>query len=113
MAASAAIRAAAARQQVAVDDGAYESLRAILDEAYAQAASGKGKERHANEKPFDDQPIHLIGGMVGVGFNAGQVMKKTQEAVGMHNRGESDRAVHEMLGAIVYAASAINLIRNA
>ena len=101
-----------AAPQEPVDDG-YSSLRQILDRAYDQAAVGKGNERHANGKPFDAQPIHAIGEMVGVGFNAGQAMKKAQEAVSMHGRGEGDKAVHELLGAIVYLASAINLISNA
>jgi len=105
------MRKAAAQQPA--EDNDYASLRSILDEAYTQASAGKGKERHANDRPFDEQPIHAIGQMVGVGFNAGQMMKKAQEAVSMHGRGESEKAVHELLGAIVYAASAINLIRNA
>jgi hypothetical protein len=97
--------------QQPAEDNDYASLRSILDEAYAQASAGKGKERHANDRPFDEQPIHMIGEMVGIGFNAGQAMKKAQEAVGMHARGETDKAVHEMLGVIVYAAATINLMR--
>lgn len=89
------------------DDPAYSVLRSILDEAYQQAASGKGKERHANGKPWSDQPIAKIGRMVGIGFNLGQVMKKAQEA----SRMDDDAACRELLGAIVYAASAIMLIR--
>jgi len=98
---------------VQTEDDGYKSLRSILDEAYNQAAHGKGKERHAKDRPFDDQPIHSIGSMVGIGFNAGQAMKKAQEAVSMHGRGEDEAAVHELLGAIVYIASTINLIRQA
>lgn len=89
------------------DDPAYSVLRGILDEAYQQAASGKGKERHANGKPWNEQPIAKIGRMVGIGFNLGQVMKKAQEA----SRMDDDAACRELLGAIVYAASAIMLIR--
>ena len=85
----------------------YATLRDILNEAYDQAAIGKGVERHANGRPWSAQPIAEIGRMVGVGFNLGQAMKKLQEA----SRMEGETAVHELLGAIVYAASAIMLIR--
>lgn len=85
----------------------YQALRDVLDEAYEQAANGKGKERHANEKHWLMQPIFEIGRMVGVGFNAGQAIKKLQES----SRMEPDAAIRELLGAIVYAASAIQLIR--
>lgn len=88
----------------------YSKLRDILDRAYEQAASGKGKERHANGKPFDKQPIAEIGRMVGTGYNLGQAMKKAQEAQGMASRGDKDKAAHELLGAINYIASAIMLI---
>lgn len=88
----------------------YSKLRDILDRAYEQAASGKGKERHANGKPFDKQPISEIGRMVGTGYNLGQAMKKAQEAQGMANRNDKDKAAHELLGAINYIASAIMLI---
>ena len=39
----------------------YDILRSILNEAYDQAATGKGRERHANGKPWDEQPIAEIG----------------------------------------------------
>lgn len=94
-------------ETIAIDCGGYENLRSILDEAYEQAASGKGKERHANGKPWEEQPIAEIGRMVGVGFNTGQAIKKLQESTRM----EPEAACRELLGAIVYAASAIMLIR--
>lgn len=89
----------------------YRKLRTVLDKAYEQAAYGKGKERHANGKPFDRQPIAEIGRMVGIGYNAGQAMKKTQEAVGMANRSETDAAIRELYGVIVYAASCVMLLQ--
>ena len=84
---------------------AYSVLRAILEDAYAQAASGKGAERHANGRPWTEQPINTITEAVGVGFPAGQAMKKLGEAMGMLRRGEADAARREILGAIVYAAA--------
>lgn len=89
----------------------YEDLRAILDEAYAQSAEGKGRERHANSRPWDQQPILQITRAVGLGFPTGQAIKKIEEAVGMVNRGQSDAAARELLGAIVYAAAAIRYVR--
>lgn len=90
---------------------AYGALRDVLDEAFLQAAEGKGKERHANGRPFHRQPIMEVSRIVGPGFAAGQVMKKTGEAVGMVSRGERAAAERELLGAIVYAAAAVLLIR--
>lgn len=85
---------------------AYVKLRSVLDKAYEQSAHGKGKERHANDKPFDRQPILEIGRMVGPGFALGQVMKKAQEASGMAGRSSFEAAQAELLGVIVYAAAA-------
>lgn len=83
------------------DDG-YDNLRRVLSLAVDQAATGKGKERHANGKPFDRQPLLEIGRMVGLGYPLGQAMKKSQEAM----RLPPDRAKAELLGAINYLAAA-------
>lgn len=93
-----------------MDNPHYEALAAALQAAYAQSAEGKGKDRHANGRPFDEQPIMEIGRMVGPGYQTGQAMKKAQEAMGMVSRGERERARAELLGAIVYLAAAWNLI---
>lgn len=90
----------------------YEPLASVLHDAHDNSARGKGNARHQRgDTPFIRQPIMEIGRMVGPGFNAGQAMKKAQEAIGMIARGESSRAEQELLGAIVYCASAILLIR--
>lgn len=86
----------------------YEPLHDILLEALNQASHGKGKERHANGKPFLRQPIMEIGRMVGPGYNLGQAMKKCQEASRLP---ETERKVAELLGAINYIASAVILLR--
>lgn len=88
----------------------YAPLRAILDAAFDQAANGKGRERHATNNAWADQPIGTIGRMVGPGFNAGQAIKKLTEALGMLERGEREAAIREVHGAIVYAASVVMLI---
>lgn len=85
----------------------YESLRSVLHRAYDQAARTKGAERHANNLPFHEQPMQAIAAKRGVGFLFGQADKKTEEAQGMYGRGETDKALHEMLGAINYIAGAI------
>lgn len=91
----------------------YMTLAVALTAAYNQAAEGKGKDRHANGKPFDKQPIMEIARMVGPGYQIGQAMKKGQEAMGMISRGEHDRARAELLGAVNYMAAAWLLIGEA
>jgi hypothetical protein len=89
----------------------YASLQSILAEAYQQASQGKGRERHQRgDTPFLEQPIMTIGRVVGHGFQLGQVMKKTDEAAGMLDRGERQAARRELLGAIVYLAAAVLMI---
>lgn len=101
-----------------VDDGTeyqtmatmYQPLKDVLKSAFAQAAAGKGKDRHANGKSFLEQPIMEIGRMVGMGYQTGQAMKKAQEAGGMVQRGQYEAARAELLGAINYLAAAHILI---
>ena len=54
---------------------AYDSLEVVLKAAYNQAASGKGKERHAgNGLPFTNQPMQTISKLLntsdGLAFQA-------------------------------------------
>lgn len=81
----------------------YESLADVLQRAFDQAANGKGKERHANDKPFDQQPMQRLCEAYGVGFALGQASKKAEESQGM----TQGAAVRELLGAIVYLAGAV------
>lgn len=63
-------------------DPNYTSLRSVLDEAYAQAATGKGKERHAGGQPFEDQPMQVISDMLGSNDGmAYQAIKKIREGL--------------------------------
>jgi hypothetical protein len=88
---------------------AYASLSAILNRALEQAAAGKGKDRHATvrgvARTFNEQPIMSIGRMAGPGYAIGQAMKKAHEAMEL----PADRAVTELLGAVVYLAAAVML----
>ena len=88
----------------------YEVLYAILQEAYAQSAHGKGKVRHDDGHAWGDQPINRIAAEEGVGFPAGQAKKKIGEAGGMIRRGEFAAARAEYLGAIIYAAACVHWI---
>lgn len=92
-------------------DVSYDGLSTILRDAHAQASVGKGRERHANGRPFDRQPIMELGRMFGPGFAAGQAAKKAQEAMGMLHRQNNDAAVAELLGAINYLAACVMLVR--
>lgn len=89
----------------------YTTLRAILDAAFNHAATGKGKERHARDLPFDEQPMLETTRLVGPGFPLGQAIKKAGEAAGMIGRGELDAAEAECLGAINYLAGAVAWMR--
>ena len=81
----------------------YASLSNVLRRAYDQAASGKGHERHAQELPFNKQPMQQIQDLVGEGFALGQAIKKMQES----QRLPQDAAIRELLGAINYIAGVI------
>ena len=82
----------------------YEQLADVLARAYDQAARGKGRERHANDRPFHLQPMQDLIRLHGVGFATGQASKKASEALGLPT---VERQVAELLGAIVYLAGAV------
>ena len=88
----------------------YDALWNQLNAAAAQASHGKGAERHANGRPWVEQPIIHNARVFGLGSPLGQVSKKTEEAYNMHLRGEHDAARRELLGAIVYLAAACHVL---
>lgn len=88
----------------------YEPLVDVLRRAHDQAAYGKGKERHANGRPFVNQPMQDLIRLHGVGFATGQASKKSGEALGLPTK---ERQVAEILGAIVYLAGAVIAIESA
>ena len=89
-------------QSSCLEEDPYISLRYVLELAVDQAANGKGKERHANGEPFDQQKICKISRAVGVGFALGQALKKAEESI----RLDKDAGLREILGAINYLAAA-------
>lgn len=84
----------------------YEPLADALQGALDQAQYGKGKDRHANGKPFLEQPMMEIGRMTGPGGTIFQAMKKAQESLGLSD----ERAIKECYGAINYLAGTILLL---
>ncbi len=82
----------------------YESLFDVLRRALDQAQAGKGAQRHAQGKPFNEQPMQTVIDMYGVGFALGQAAKKSQESMRLPT---TERQVAELLGAINYLAGAV------
>lgn len=83
----------------------YETLMSVLMDAYEQATSGKGDQRHGASQPFEKQDMQRIITATSIDFAIGQAMKKMLEArrlVYHHNPRRN-----ELLGAIVYLAGAI------
>ena len=91
----------------------YESLGFALGEAVAQAARGKGADRHAEKgEQFSDQLIMSIPKRLGDGgecFCLGQAAKKLFES----RRLAPAPARAELLGAINYLAAAWCLLGGA
>lgn len=89
--------------QPVTDNPNYDKLMSILMDAYEQAASGKGVERHGNGLNFEDQDMMQVMDRVGINFALGQAIKKITEG----RRLKKGKATTEFLRAIVYLAGAI------
>lgn len=85
----------------------YTLLQSVLDAAFKQASEGKGKERHADGKPFVEQPIFWIEENF-KSFQLGQAVKKIHES----QRLGIDAAIKELYGAIVFIAAKIITLQN-
>jgi hypothetical protein len=88
-----------------VESESYAKLGHVLKQAYDQAATGKGKDRHVKHEAqaFQDQPICTLQRIYGSGYAFGQVGKKMEESMRM----DTKAAVAELYGAINYIAAAI------
>ncbi len=87
----------------------YSSLKRVLADAMLQAKSGKGKERHADDEPFENQKICVINRWLAGSPVAGtlfQAVKKTVES----SRMTPDAAIRELYGAINYLSAGILLL---
>lgn len=102
--------AVVAKWSCLAEPSGYEALSSVLQEAIDQAALGKGLERHADGRPFHDQPIMRETLAVGLGFPAGQARKKILEAVRCCDE-HPERAVADLLGAINYIAALVIALR--
>lgn len=87
----------------------YDSLQRVLSAAFDQAATGKGKERHARGNPFEKQHMQTISQLLdtdrGMAF---QAIKKLTEGLDMTDPSAKER---ELLGAINYIAGIIVYLR--
>lgn len=79
-------------------------LYPIFIAALEQAMYGKGERHGGNATPFLEQPMFHYIKMHGRGFATGQAAKKLEEAASTRSGAAFEQ---EVLGAIVYAASAI------
>lgn len=86
-----------------VENPNYDKLMSVLMDAFQQASSGKGEERHGGGIGFEDQDMLHIMDRVGPGFGLGQAIKKLVESQKLKGK----KARDELLGAIVYAAGTI------
>lgn len=84
----------------------YSELKRIFTMAVEQAENGKGKERHANDEPFEKQKICSLNRQIG--SNHGLIYQACKKAI-ESNRLSKERAIAEILGAINYLAAAIIL----
>ena len=80
----------------------YKTLKEVLDKAFLRASEGKGRERHAENNPFEEQPICTELESLGLSPAVYQVRKKAKESLRLPAR----EARNEWLDIIVYAAAA-------
>lgn len=95
-------------RQVAV---ARHPLELVFNAAVAQAASGKGNERHGNGADFMEQPWVSLTDGFGIGGPMFQASKKLRESMKFYHAKEYDRFEREVLGALNYAAMAVLHVR--
>ncbi len=88
---------------ITMDEPGYYSLAEVLNRAFLQAAKGKGKDRHAQGEPFDQQVMQQGADRFGVGSLLFQAFKKSEES----QRLPFGPAIAELLGAINYLAGAV------
>jgi len=86
----------------------YQPLMKVLEQALDRAQLGKGQQRHADGKPFDQQLICWVPRKVGLGFNLGQVIKKVCE---IGRLATYEAQIAELLDCIVYLAAAIIILQ--
>ena len=83
-------------------DEKYVELKEVFDLAYGEAAYGKGKDRHADNDRYEEQPIMWIERYF-PSFQLGQAVKKMHES----QRLPVNDAIKELHGAMVYIAARV------
>ena len=91
--------------------GPYSSLWRVLIAAFDQASQGKGRERHSDGEPFEQQICCQITRRHGLAFATGQAAKKLDEVHRLLRDKGPDAAIAECLGAINYAAAAVIVLQ--
>ena len=91
--------------------GPYSSLWRVLIAAFDQASQGKGRERHSDGEPFEQQICCQITRRHGLAFATGQAAKKLDEAHRLLRDKGPGAAIAECLGAINYAAAAVIVLQ--
>jgi|GEM_PF-3298609 len=92
-----------------IESDPYAKLVETLNGAFEQAATGKGRERHADAEPWEKQVTAEIARRLKGSPVAGplqQVIKKTYESI----RLERQAAIAELYGSIIYSATAVMLL---
>jgi hypothetical protein len=82
----------------------YEKLADVFQLALDRSQGGKGKERHANDLPFHEQPI--IRHTFGEDADLYQCFKKALEIPKIKEKHGVETAMKECLDIMVYAAAA-------
>lgn len=80
----------------------YELLDNVLQYALKRASQGKGKRRHATDRPFHQQPICEEIRLLGTEAAVYQIRKKALESLRLSKLA----AAEELHDVIVYAAAA-------
>jgi hypothetical protein len=88
----------------------YGSLIRVFKGAYDQASTGKGKERHADGEPFEQQKICTIARWVKTSPAGGPLQQAVKKCV-ESSRLPPDRAIQELYGAINYIAAAVIILK--
>lgn len=83
----------------------YSSLKSVLDRAVKQASEGKGKERHATDEPFENQPMPTVARWQQ--SSDGPIFQAVKKLVESKRLTKKASRIEELLGAIVYVAMAV------
>ena len=84
----------------------YKLLEEVYAMAHEDASGGKGKERHADDNPYQEQPIMWIEKYF-KSYQLGQSVKKLHES----QRLPKEAAINELLGAINYIAAHVIFLK--